>query len=80
MTEISLEQAQEIAANLAKQNAEYKELVERMERAKALDILGGKSDASIPQPEISEEERKRLETIEFFKGSDIENALRKYGK
>lgn len=79
MTEISLEEAKAIAERLEKANAENKQLVERFEKLRTMDILGGRSSASEPKPVISEEDKLKTETKDFFKGSEIEVALNRYG-
>jgi hypothetical protein len=79
MTEISLEEAKAIAERLEKANAENKQLVERLEKLRTLDILGGRSSASEPKPVISEQDKLKQDSKDFFKGSEIEVALNKYG-
>jgi hypothetical protein len=74
-----LEQAQQTAARLEKANAELKELLDRQQRAREIDLVSGRSPAGEVKKEMSQEELKRKEAIEYFKGSEIEGALKKYG-
>lgn len=79
MTEISLEEAKAIAERLEKANSENRQLIERMEKLRTMEVLGGRSPAGEVKKEISPEEKLKLETKDFFKGSEIEVALQKYG-
>ena len=42
-------------------------------------ILSGKSAGSEPAPQMTPEEQKKNDTINFFKGSAIEDAVKKHG-
>ncbi len=75
MTEISLEQAKEIAERLEKANAQSAMLLERAEKLRVTEILGGQSSANIPMPEISDAEKIRTGAKEYFKGTVIEGML-----
>jgi len=79
MTDISLEEAKAIAERLEKANSENKLLIERMEKLRTMDILGGRSSASEPKIEVTPEQKLKQESKDFFKGSEIEVALSKYG-
>ncbi len=79
MAEISLQDAEKIAERLEKANAESKLILERAEKLRVQEILGGKSNAGLEEPQLSETERIKKEAKEFFKGSDIEKALEKHG-
>ena len=74
-----LQKAEEVAERIEKANKEAKEILERQERLRAEKLLGGTTEAGIPAKERTEEERKREQAKEFFKGSVIESALVKYG-
>ena len=74
-----IEQAQKIAERMENANKEAKTLMERHERNRAVDALSGKREASIPTPEVSKEEIKKQGALDFFKGSEIEKALKTYG-
>lgn len=81
MTEDDLiSKAEKAAARLEVANAKMEDLVKRQEaieaRQEAAKILGGRSQAGVPSPEVSEEERMRTDMKNYFKGSAIEKALR----
>ena len=64
------------AERMEKANKEFKELLDRQERQRALDILHGRSEAGIPVSEISPEEKLKSETKDMFKGTMIEDAFK----
>jgi len=73
-----LEEAKKVIEELKKQNAEKKILLEREEKLKAQEMLGGKSSGS-QMPQKSEAETKKEMAKAFWKGSNIEKAIEKYG-
>ena len=50
-----VQEAREVLKQLKEANAITKELVERQERLKAEDLLGGRTSGVTPQPEVKEE-------------------------
>jgi hypothetical protein len=74
-----IQQAQKAAERLEKANKEMAALLERQERNRAIDEISGKSLAKVPEKELTPEEIIKKQTQEFFKGSEIELALKKYG-
>lgn len=78
MTEISLEEAKAIAERLEKANAESKIILDRAEKLRTLDILGGNTNTTAQVKETTEEEKLKQGAKDFFKGTNIEKALKKY--
>jgi len=77
MTEESLiEQAQKAAERLEHANKVMEELVKRQEAIEARRILGGYSDAGKNVPELSKEEKDKIDMKNYFKGTAIEKALK----
>jgi len=74
-----IEEANKTASRLEKANEELKALLERQERNRSIDVISGRSSAGEVKKEITPQERKKLEAIEFFKGSEIEEAIKRYG-
>ena len=66
---------EETKATLAKITEERK----RIEKATAEMLVNGRSYAGQEAPKLSEEQKKKEGAIEFFKGSEIEKAIRKHG-
>jgi hypothetical protein len=77
MTEESLiEKAQAAALRLEQANAVAQELVKRQEAIEARRALGGNSEAGIPrEPELTQEQKDKIETLALFKGTVVEQAL-----
>ena len=75
----NLDRAKETAERIEKANKELKELLDRQEQMKVSAMLDGKSEAGEPSVEISPEELKKQSAQNFFAGSEIEDALKKYG-
>jgi hypothetical protein len=72
-----IEQANLAAARIEKANAEYKELVKRSEAIESRRILGGQTAAGgTPEPQMSEEEKLRLDTKNYFKGGVLEKVFK----
>ena len=73
-----IEQATLVAQRIEKANAEYKELIKREEEIESRRILGGQTRAGEAQaPPMSEEEKAKAETLLYFKGTNIEKALKR---
>ena len=76
MTEQSLiEQAEKAAQRLEHANKVNEELVKRMEAIEARRFLGGQSEAGKKEPELSKEEKDKMDMKNYFKGTAIEKAL-----
>jgi len=78
MTEENLiQEAQKTAERIEKANAEMRELLKKQEAMQAQAIISGRSSAGVPPPpQMSEDERLKLEMREFFKGTSVEKAIR----
>lgn len=77
MTEQSLiEQAEKAAQRLEHANKVMEELVKRQEAIEARRLLGGQSEAGHKEPEISQEEKDKMDMRNYFKGTAIEKALK----
>lgn len=76
MSEQSLiEQAEKAAQRLEHANKVMEELVKRQESIEARRLLGGESDAGQKEPEVSKEEKDKMDMKNYFKGTAIEKAL-----
>ena len=69
-----IEQAKLQADRMEAQNQKYEELVKRQEEANSIAMLSGHAAAG--QPQISEADKTKLDTMQYFKGTEIERALR----
>jgi hypothetical protein len=74
--EISLEQAEKIAARIEAANKLTEELAVRLEKMRVQEILGGRSEAGNITPEVSKEDKLKDGMKNYFKGSAIEKALK----
>jgi len=77
MTEESLiESAEKAAQRLEHANKVNEELVKRMEAIEARRLLGGQSEAGAKEPEVSKEEKDKMDMKNYFKGTLIEQAMK----
>ena len=74
-----LEEAKETALRIERANMELKSLLARQEKLYAESQLAGRGFAGQPGKAETAEQIKKDGAIEFFKGSEIEKAIRKYG-
>lgn len=76
MTEQSMiEEAERAAQRLEHANKVMEELVKRQEKIEARRLLGGQAEAGIKEPEISEEDKNKMDMKNYFKGTAIERML-----
>lgn len=76
MTEQSLiEQAQMAAQRLEHANKVMEELVKRQEAIEARRLLGGQAEAGNKEPELSKEEKDKMDMKLYFKGTALERVL-----
>lgn len=61
MTDITLEQAEQIAARIEAANAEHLALLERQEKLRAQEVLGGRSEAGITV--VVDKDKQRTDEI-----------------
>jgi len=77
MSEESLiESAEKAAQRLEHANKVMEELVKRQEAIEARRLLGGQSEAGNKEPEISKEDKDKMDMKNYFKGTAIEGALK----
>ena len=74
-----IESADKAAERLEQANKVKEELLAREEALEARRKLGGGSQAGIETPQLSEAEKKKKGALEFFEGSSIADAIKKYG-
>lgn len=72
-----IEEAQQAAKRLEIVNAKTEELVKRQEAIEARRLLGGQSNAGEQKPELSPEEKTKVDMKNYFKGTIIGDALDK---
>jgi len=70
-----IEQAEKAAQRLEHANKVMEELVKRQEAIEARRMLGGQSEAGNREPEVSKEEKDKMDMKNYFKGTAIEKAL-----
>lgn len=58
---------------------ELKKENDRREKLMAENMLGGQTDGGAPEKTISEDDKKKKGALDFFKGTQIEKAIQKYG-
>ena len=73
--ESMIEQAEKAAQRLEHANKVMEELVKRQEAIEARRMLGGQSEAGNREPEVSKEEKDKMDMKNYFKGTAIEKAL-----
>ena len=67
-----LEQAEKIVERQEAANKESKELVERMEKAKAEEILSGRANAgSVPKPKVDDDTQAKLDANKTMEGTGM---------
>lgn len=71
-----VERAENAAKALQAANAESNKLLERAERLKAQEILGGSTNAGQVAPVISDAEKIKLGAQNYFKGTVIEGMIK----
>jgi hypothetical protein len=74
-----IEQANKAAERLEIANEKQEELIKRQEELYAKKRLLGSAEAGIISPQKSEEEIKKQGAIEFWTGTPIADAIKKYG-
>jgi len=74
-----IEEAKKVMEENKKLLAEMQTERKRIEKATAEMLVNGRSYAGDAQKKKTEEELKKEGALEFFKGSEIEKALIKYG-
>jgi len=76
MTEESLiEEAQKAAERLEHANKVMEDLVKRQESIEARRLLGGQSQAGVPEEVVSKEDKDKMDMKNYFKGTPIGDAL-----
>lgn len=78
-----MEEAKKVTEEMKRQNEIKAKLIEREEkvvaRQETLRALGGGSQTGQQPEKISEEEAKKKGAMEFWKGTQIEQAIEKHG-
>jgi len=74
-----LEQAEAIAKRIEEANAKSQEILKKNEETISRIMLSGRSNAGQTQVAEDAETRKKKMAREFFKGTEIEKAIAKYG-
>lgn len=73
-----IEQANRAREELEKTRTALNSDMKKFEEMQARAIISGKSLAGA-QPQMSEQEQFKRKALEFWKGTDIERAINKYG-
>lgn len=75
-----IEQATKAAERLEHANKMMEELVKRQEQIEARRLLGGTSEAGSKVPELSKEDKDKMDMKLYFKNTAIGDALAKVNK
>jgi len=70
--EDALTKAEALAARIEEANKKSEDILARA-------ILSGRATGGAIREELSDEDKKKAATMEFWKGSEIEKALKKHG-
>jgi hypothetical protein len=70
-------EARDVVERIEKATAAFQAESARLERLKSDDILAGRSSGRIPMPELSDEDKKKQQAVEFWKGTPIAEAIAK---
>jgi len=74
-----LSEAKSLAERIEAGNRKQEELQKKQEQLLAEQTLAGTAGGHIESKMVSEEDRKKAEAKEFFKGTGIEKAIEKHG-
>lgn len=74
-----IDRAERLVKGLEEANRKAEEILARNEQVLQRIILSGKAEAGSQQKQISPEEEKKQKAQEYWKGTAIETALKKYG-
>jgi len=70
-------EARKILDGIKKEKEELREERKKLEEARAEDLLSGSSGGHIESKQVSPEDQKKVGAKEFFKGTELENAIDK---
>lgn len=73
-----VERAEKAVQAMKEQNDRAEAITRRQEEAAAKAMLGGQTQAGQSQPQKTEEQLKKEGAIEFFKGTGIDKAIKRY--
>lgn len=80
VTPLSLvERAEAAAARIEKAEAEIKATEQRMQEERTKELLGGATNAGQSTPIKTHEQEIKEGAVDFFKGSEIAEAIKKHG-
>ena len=77
--ESPIERAENAAKSIEEQIKKLEEATKKYEDAYSRQLLAGKSMHTAQAPQMTEEQMKKEKTAEFWKGTEIEKAIRKHG-
>lgn len=78
-TDSIIEQANAAAKRIEEANRKSEELIKQQQDLLAKQALSGKAFAGSSQPQMTEAERKKQEAMNFWKGTGLDETIRKYG-
>lgn len=74
-----VERAEAAAARIEKAEAEIKATEQRMQEERTKVLLGGSTEAGQHPPQKTKEQEIKEGAVDFFKGSEIAEAIKKHG-
>ena len=77
--ESPIERAESASKKIEDNIKKLEEATKKYEDAYARNLLAGKSTHVAQAPQMTEEQMKKEKTAEFWKGTEIEKAIRKHG-
>ena len=77
--ESPIERAENASKKIEDNIKKLEEATKKYEDAYARSLLAGKSMHTAQAPQMTEEQMKKEKTAEFWKGTEIEKAIRKHG-
>ena len=73
-----IEIANKILAEIKEENVKREELIARDEKLQAEKMLGGTAGGNVPTQEVTEEQQKKQQAMDFWKGTGIDKAIEAY--
>jgi hypothetical protein len=74
-----LEETKAAIAELKKEREEISKVKDELQQFRSEQLLSGTAGQHIETPKLSEEEQKKQKALEFWKGSGVEDAIKKHG-
>ena len=73
-----VEQAEKVRDEIKAENDRREDILKQEQKLKAEGMLAGTGGGGIPQPKLTEEDLKKKQAMDFWKGTGIDEAIEKY--